>query len=221
MYRYILFDLDGTLTDPREGITKCVQYALRHMGIEEPNLSSLEHFIGPPLYDEFICCYGFSEQQAKESVSVYRERFGRIGWRENLLFDGVPDLLQALRKSGCTLAIASSKPVVFVEKILDLFAIAQFFDVVSGASLDGSVSTKAQVVERALSRLGVVDKSHAVLVGDRMHDVEGAHQNGIACVGLTMGFGGRSELAEAGAEHIVNTMDELQRLLLHDGAMPV
>ena len=209
MYEYILFDLDGTLTDPREGITKSVQHALRGMDIEEPDLTALEHFIGPPLYDEFIRCYGFDDGGAKRAVSLYRERFSVIGWRENLLFDGVHELLSALKRSGKRLAIASSKPTVFVEKILDLFAIACYFDAVSGASLDGVISRKEQVVAQALSMLGVKDKSAAVLVGDRFHDVEGAHRNGIACVGVTFGFGGLEELSHAGADHIAATMDEL------------
>ena len=142
MYQYILFDLGGTLTDPREGITKSVQYALAKMGIEEPDLSALEHFIGPPLYDEFRRCYNFDDAQAKQAVAAYRERFSVHGWKENILFDGVPAMLQTLRDAGKTLAVASSKPTVFVEKILDLFEIAPYFDAVSGATLDGSISTK-------------------------------------------------------------------------------
>ena len=214
MYQYILFDLDGTLTDSREGITKSVQYALDQIGIHEPDLTSLEHFIGPPLYDEFIRCYGFSPEVAKTAVAAYRERYNDIGWKENLLFDGIPAVLKALGDAGRKLGVASSKPKVFVERILNLFDIAQYFDVVSGATLDGKVSTKAQVLDCALHGLGVTDKAQAVLVGDRMHDVEGAKAHGIDCVGVTFGFGGRQELAEAGAAHIVGTMDELQAVLL-------
>lgn len=214
MYQYILFDLDGTLTDSREGITKSVQYALDQIGIHEPDLTSLEHFIGPPLYDEFIRCYGFSPEVAKNAVAAYRERYNEVGWKENLLFDGIPAVLKALGDAGRKLGVASSKPKVFVERILNLFDIAQYFDVVSGATLDGKVSTKAQVLDCALNGLGVTDKAQAVLVGDRMHDVEGAKAHGIDCVGVTFGFGGRQELAEAGAAYIVDTMDELQAVLL-------
>ena len=123
-------------------------------------------------------------------------------------------MLKALGDAGRKLGVASSKPKVFVERILNLFDIAQYFDVVSGATLDGKVSTKAQVLDCALNGLGVTDKAQAVLVGDRMHDVEGAKAHGIDCVGVTFGFGGRQELAEAGAAHIVDTMDELQAVLL-------
>ncbi len=215
MYQYVLFDLDGTLTDSREGITKSVQYALAKMGIDEPNLASLEHFIGPPLYDEFRRCYGFDEAQAKQAVAAYRERFGEIGWKENLLFDGVPTLLETLHAAGKKLAIASSKPTVFVQKILQLFDIAPYFDAVSGATLDGTISTKTQVVEQALTMLAVADRREAVLVGDRFHDVEGADACSIDCVGVTFGFGGLEELQQAGARHIAQNFSQLTELLLH------
>lgn len=213
MYQYILFDLDGTLTDPREGITKSVQYALAKMGIEEPDLTALEHFIGPPLYDEFRRCYDFDDTQAKQAVAAYRERFSVHGWKENLLFDGVPTMLQTLRAAGKTLAVASSKPTVFVKKILELFEIAPYFDAVSGATLDGSISTKAQVVEQALAMLSVRDREDVVLVGDRMHDVEGARSCAIDCVGVTFGFGGFEELHQAGAKYIVRDFAELIQVL--------
>lgn len=214
MYQYILFDLDGTLTDSREGITKSVQYALGKMGIEETDLVSLEHFIGPPLFDEFRRCYGFDEAQAKQAVAAYRERFSEVGWKENLLFDGIPQLLAALQAAGKTLAIASSKPAVFIEKILDYFEIAQYFSVISGATLDGRIGTKTQVVRQALDLLGVTDLTQAVLVGDRMHDAEGAQDCGIDCVGVTFGFGGEDELREAGLTKIAHDMQELQKLLM-------
>ena len=214
MFESILFDLDGTLSDPREGITKSVQYALDKMGIHEPDLTALEHFIGPPLYDEFMRCYGFDDAQAKQAVAFYRERFSEVGWRENILFEGVPGLLQALCDAGKRIAIASSKPTVFVERILHLFEIDRFFDVVSGATLDGTIGTKSQVVEQALHMLYAADRSTAVLVGDRMHDAEGARENGIPCIGVTFGFGGAQELRDAGASYIVHSMDELRALLL-------
>ena len=213
MYQYILFDLDGTLTDPREGITKSVQYALHKMGIEEPDLCALEHFIGPPLFDEFIRCYGFTEEQSKQAVGYYRERFSERGWRENLLFDGVPELLGALRSNGKKIAIASSKPTVFVDRILEYFDIAQYFDVVSGATLDGAVSTKTQVVRQALDMLEVSDLRSAVLVGDRMHDAEGARNCGIDCIGVTFGFGSPEELRGAGVACLAGSMNALAQLL--------
>lgn len=213
MYPFVLFDLDGTLTDPREGITKSVQYALAKMGINETDLSALEHFIGPPLYDEFSRCYGFSDTQAKAAVEAYRERFSSVGWKENILFEDVPELLHQLKRAGCRLAIASSKPTVFVDKILRLFGICDYFDAVSGASLDGKISTKAQVVLQALHMLHALP-DEAVLVGDRFHDVEGARENGIPCIGVTFGFGGKDELLRAGADALADSVLALLPLLL-------
>ena len=183
MYQYILFDLDGTLTDSREGITKSVQYALDKMGIHEPELKPLERFIGPPLYDEFRRSYGFDDAQAKQAIAFYRERFGVVGWKENMLYNGIPELLKALTDAGKTLSTASSKPAFFIDKIVKYFNIDQYFTVVSGATLDGTIGTKAQVTQQALDRLRVQDLSQAVLVGDRLHDVEGAKQCGIDCIG--------------------------------------
>ena len=191
MYQYILFDLDGTLTDSREGITKSVQYALDKMGIHEPELKPLERFIGPPLYDEFRRSYGFDDAQAKQAIAFYRERFGVVGWKENMLYNGIPELLKALTDAGKTLSTASSKPAFFIDKIVKYFNIDQYFTVVSGATLDGTIGTKAQVTQQALDRLRVQDLSQAVLVGDRLHDVEGAKQCGIDCIGVTFGFGDR------------------------------
>ncbi len=214
MYQYILFDLDGTLTDSREGITKSVQYALDKMGIHEPDLKPLERFIGPPLYDEFRRSYGFDDAEAKQAIDFYRERFGVVGWKENLLYDGIPELLKALTEAGKTLSTASSKPAFFVDKIVKYFNIEQFFTVVSGATLDGSIGTKTQVVQQALERLNVQDRSQAVLIGDRLHDAEGARACGIDCIGVTFGFGSREELESAGANHVVDRVDELLPLLV-------
>ncbi len=214
MYQYILFDLDGTLTDSREGITKSVQYALDKMGIHEPDLKPLERFIGPPLYDEFRRSYDFDDAEAKQAIDFYRERFGVVGWKENLLYDGIPELLKALTEAGKTLSTASSKPAFFVDKIVKYFNIEQFFTVVSGATLDGSIGTKTQVVQQALERLNVQDRSQAVLIGDRLHDAEGARACGIDCIGVTFGFGSREELESAGANHVVDRVDELLPLLV-------
>ena len=214
MYQYILFDLDGTLTDSREGITKSVQYALDKMGIHEPDLKPLERFIGPPLYDEFRRSYGFDDAEAKQAIDFYRERFGVVGWKENLLYDGIPELLKALTEAGKTLSTASSKPAFFIDKIVKYFDIEQFFTVVAGATLDGSIGTKTQVVQQALKRLNVQDRSQAVLIGDRLHDAEGARACGIDCIGVTFGFGSREELESAGANHVVDRVDELLPLLV-------
>ena len=214
MYQYILFDLDGTLTDSREGITKSVQYALDKLWIHEDDLTKLEQFIGPPLHEQFMAAYGLDDADAHMAVAAYRERFSVIGWKENILFEEVPQLLSDLKKAGRIVAIASSKPRIFVDKILEYFHVDQYFDVVSGASLDGVVSTKSQVVQQAIAELNILALSEVVLVGDRLHDVEGAHQNGVACIGVTFGFGGREELETAGADVIAESFGELKQLLL-------
>ena len=212
-YTTVLFDLDGTLTDPREGITKSVQYALDKMGIHEPELKPLERFIGPPLYDEFRRSYGFDDAQAKQAIAFYRERFGVVGWKENMLYNGIPELLKALTDAGKTLSTASSKPAFFIDKIVKYFNIDQYFTVVSGATLDGTIGTKAQVTQQALDRLRVQDLSQAVLVGDRLHDVEGAKKTGLSVVGVLYGYGSREELQDAGADYLCETPREVAELL--------
>ena len=213
MYQYILFDLDGTLTDSREGITKSVQYALDKMGIHEPELKPLERFIGPPLYDEFRRSYGFDDAQAKQAIAFYRERFGVVGWKENMLYNGIPELLKALTDAGKALSTASSKPAFFIDKIVKYFNIDQYFTVVSGATLDGTIGTKAQVTQQALDRLRVQDLSQAVLVGDRLHDVEGAKKTGLSVVGVLYGYGSREELQDAGADYLCEIPREVAELL--------
>lgn len=214
---YLLFDLDGTLTDPKLGITTCVQYALKDFGIEEPDLDKLEPFIGPPLKNSFMEFYGFSEEQAQRAVAKYRERFQNTGIFENEIYRGIPQMLKKLQFRGMHMAIASSKPTVFVEKILEYFHIREYFDVVVGSELDGRRGEKEEVVREALRQLfpdGRVDKSRVYMIGDRKFDVEGAKALGIDSVGVTYGYGGMEELKEAHADFIVRSVEELRRFLL-------
>lgn len=214
---YLLFDLDGTLTDPKIGITTCVQYALQSFGIEEPDLDKLECFIGPPLLDSFKEFYGFDDQKAQEAVDKYRERFKDVGIFENELYFGVPEMLKRLTTRGMHLAIASSKPTVFVERILEHFKIRQYFEVVVGSELDGTRVEKAEVVEEALRRLfpgGRVQSNKVYMIGDRKYDVEGAKALGIESVGVSYGYGGIPELRAAHADYIVRSVEELKRFLL-------
>lgn len=219
-FKYCLFDLDGTLTDPKEGITRSVQYALRSFGIEEPDLKKLEGFIGPPLKDSFQEYYGFDEEQAAKAISAYRERFAPIGILENRIFPGIPALLSNLKKRGIALAVASSKPTNFVHRILSHFAIEQFFTVIVGSEMDGSRSAKEEVVDEALKKLGVptlpVEQRHksCAMVGDRKFDIQGAKSNGITGIGVAFGFAKPGELEEAGAAFIAGTVKELEAYLL-------
>lgn len=217
MNQFILFDLDGTLTDPKEGITKSVQYALKEAGIDEPDLDKLEPFIGPPLKDSFIQFYGLSEEQAEQAIKKYRERFEHTGIFENVIYAGIPEMLRKLKARGKRLAVSSSKPGVFVEKILEHFEIKQYFEVIVGSELDGTRAKKEEVVEEALRQLmgGVeVTPEKVAIVGDRKFDIEGGHANNISTIGVTYGYGGMEELKEAKADYIVDSVEGLQSLLL-------
>lgn len=220
MFQYCLFDLDGTLTDPREGIAKSVQYALSKKGINEPDLKKLEDFIGPPLRESFAKKYGMSEEEAKEAVAFYRERFAPIGVLENRIYEGIPELLSELSKQGVKIAIASSKPTVFVNKILEHFDIAKYFDVVVGSELDGKRDAKEAVVEEALRQLGILElpqdkkKIYCAMIGDRKFDMQGAKAHGLTGVGVRFGFAAEGELEAEGADYIAETVEELQQYLL-------
>lgn len=229
MFQYILFDLDGTLTDPKPGITGCVQYALHEMGIEEPDLDRLEIFIGPPLMDSFMEFYGMERQMAERAVEKYRERFAVTGIYENELYPGMKEMLAALKEAGCHLAVASSKPEPFVKRILEHFGIAAYFDAAVGSGLDGSLAQKEDVVREALRRLGEqmdaagsvlpqddsIGKA-AVMVGDRKFDVIGARALGLRCVGVSFGYAQPGELEEAGAWRIADDVESLGRILLEE-----
>lgn len=220
MYQYCLFDLDGTLTDSREGITKCVQYALAKCGIEEPDLKKLECFIGPPLHTSFQKYYGMDRGMAKRAVEFYRERFRPIGIFENQVYEGVPEMLQALSEAGCHLAVASSKPEVFVKKVLDHFDIEKYFSVVVGSGLDGSREKKEEVVEEALRQLGILELSEeerresCAMIGDREFDIQGARAWKLTGVGVRYGFAAEGELEAEGADAIAGTVEELKEILL-------
>lgn len=217
MFSYILFDLDGTISDPKEGITGSVQYALRHFGIEEPDRDKLEPFIGPPLRDSFMQYYGFSAEQAEEATAKYRERFSVTGKYENRLYPGMAELLRDLSLSGVQLAIASSKPTVFVEDILRYFGIRQYFTVVVGSELDGTRDRKEEVVAEVLRQFGergATSPSDVVMIGDRRFDIEGARSAGTHSIGVSYGYSAPGELEEAGAEIIVKDVEGLRRVLM-------
>ena len=209
----ILFDLDGTLTDPMVGITKSVQYALRHYGIEEPDLRQLTPFIGPPLTDSFRRYYQFSEEQAREAVLVYREYYAEKGILENEEIPGIRKMRGELKGAGIRLFVATSKPEVFARRIIGHFRMGEFFTFVGGADLEETRVKKGDVIRYVMEREGIQAES-AVMVGDREHDIIGARENGIACVGVLFGYGSREELEAAGAEQIVKDAVELTRVLI-------
>lgn len=206
---YLLFDLDGTLTDPFIGITRSVQHALKYYGIIENDLSRLAPLIGPPLIDSFRETYHFSEEQAEEAVSYYREYFAERGWRENKVYPGIPELLKHLQEAGHKLYVATSKPTPFAEKILDHFNLSRYFERIEGASLDHTRMRKTEVMRYLLTQAGISEKGQTVMIGDRKFDVAGAHEIGVECIGVLYGYGSREELVSAGADYIVPTVDAL------------
>ena len=210
MIKYILFDLDGTLTNPKEGITKCVQHALRYFGIER-ECDELVSFIGPPLKEQFMKYAALSEKDAEKAVEVYRERFAPIGLFENEIYDGVLEMLQELKNQGKILAIATSKPHVFAQKIADKYGISPYLSHLSGSELDGRNTDKAQVIKNAMAALGAKPQE-TVMVGDRIHDCEGARKCKIKCVGVSYGFAAEGELL-GHAEKIADSPCELLRIL--------
>ncbi len=211
-YQTILFDLDGTLTDPGVGITKSVEYALNRYGITVNDRSELYPFIGPPLVDSFMKYYGFSKKKAFEAVDVYREYFRETGLFENEVYSGVPELLNALKTAKKTLLIASSKPEEFVFTILKHFNLLQYFDFVGGASMDETRAKKEDVLRYVLEKANV-DPAKAIMVGDRKFDVEGAHAFGLDAVAVTYGYGSLEELTETKAEYLANSPQEILSIL--------
>ncbi len=213
----ILFDLDGTLTDSGTGIIKCVQYALNYMGKPEGDADKLRCFVGPPLHKEFMEYAGFTSKEADKAVEQYRERYSTIGIYENRVYDEIPELLTSLKKQGKTLAVASSKPGVFVEEVLKHFDLKKYFDIVVGSELDGRRVEKEEVIEEVLKRLGISkNRERVLMVGDRSYDVEGARKCGLLCVGAAYGYGSREELQKAGAVYVADTVQDLSVLAQTD-----
>jgi len=214
MFEYYFFDLDGTLTDPGIGITNSVMYALKRFGIEVSDRSELYKFIGPPLIDSFENFYGFTKEQAFEALGYYREYFSTDGLFENTVYPDVEASLTVLKNAGAKLVVATSKPEEFSNRILKHFGLDKYFDFVAGATMDEKRSTKAAVIEHALTSLGITNPDNVLMIGDRSHDCIGAGEHGIACAGVLYGYGTITELTEAGAKYIVETPANLASLVL-------
>ena len=213
-YDTVFFDLDGTLTESGSGIMNGVVYALRSVGIEEDNKENLRSFIGPPLIQRFMELYGVDRRTAQKLQSTYRRYYTEKGVYENYVYEGVPAMLDRLRKAGKKLVITTSKPTVYVDIVLDRFDLRKYFDFIASADLEIGRSTKTQVLEYALSSLDITDRSSVVLVGDRMYDAEGARDVGIDCMGVLYGYGTRKELEEEGVSVIADTVARIGDLLL-------
>ena len=214
-YRYVLFDLDGTVTNPEEGITKSFAYALEHMGIHVEELSELRKVIGPPLMQSFDEFYHFTHEEALVATEKYRERYQVTGWAENEVYEGMEEALKKLSEAGMKLILATSKPERFAVKIMEHFDLAKYFTMLCGADdYAKDRSTKEQVVRYAIEQNGITDIGEVIMVGDRKYDVTGAAAVGIETIGVLYGFGDEQELSAAGAVHLVKTPEELVRYLL-------
>jgi len=197
MKQYLLFDLDGTLTDPKVGITTCVQYALQDFGIEEPDLDKLEPFIGPPLKDSFMQFYGMSEEQAETAVAKYRERYNKTYVEESSLYEGIKETIQNLSALGYKHILATAKPQHFADGLLSHYGLTDEFHLSVGATLDKTRDNKIKVLEHILATLGETDMSKLVMIGDREYDLLGAAHFGIDGVGVLYGFGSHEELSSS------------------------
>ncbi|MGE0626080.1 MAG: HAD family hydrolase [Pseudomonadales bacterium] len=211
MLNLVLFDLDGTLTDSRQGIIASIQHALDSLGRPVPPEDSLLWCIGPPLKGSFQRLLG-NDAEAERAVALYRERFGAVGLYENQVYEGIPELLANLHSRGMRLAVATSKAEIYATRIVEHFGIERYFESVFGAELTGERSDKTDLIAWALERTGT-DRSEVVMIGDRSHDMVGARNNGVAGVGVLYGYGSRAELLDGGARAVVDSPRELGRLL--------
>ena len=209
----ILFDLDGTLTDPALGITNAIIYARKKWGMDPGKNEDFYPFIGPPMPQSFTDYWGMDPEDARRFLDDYREYFGEIGLFENTPYPGIVPLLAGLKDRGARLYVATTKPTPFSERIVEKFGMAEYFELVSGSCFDGTRGNKADVIAYARDTCHI-DMSRAVLIGDRMHDAEGAALCGIPCIGVSYGYGGRAELEAAGCLHVVDSVAELEEYLL-------
>lgn len=213
MSTWILFDLDGTLTDNSEGIIKSARFALERMGFPNEPDHVLKRFIGPPLHQSFMEYYGFPEEKAFEAVENYRIRYREKGVYESNLFPGMKALLEKLQASGAKLCVATSKPTCFTEIILKQHSAEGYFTHVVGANLDGTMTDKTEVIQEVLRRIGDA-AADVIMVGDRNYDIIGANNCGLKSAGVYYGFAEPGELEEAGATWIANSVEELGEILL-------
>ena len=217
MFDYYFFDLDGTLTDPAEGITNSFIHAIKYFGLEVPSYEKLCTFIGPPLVATFQNEFGFDDEKSMEGVKKYREYFAQKGIFENKVYDGIENVLAHLQAKGKRLVVATSKPEEYSVKILEHFGLAKYFDFICGSNMDETRSKKEEVIEYALEKCRTADKtgfdkSKVLMIGDREHDIIGAKKNGIKSCGVLYGYGSRQELEAAGADYIVDNVRNLLEL---------
>lgn len=220
MYKYLLFDLDGTITKSEEGIFNCIKYALDWAGIPYPEYRVFRSFIGPSLYDSFVREFGMDDAKAKEMVAKYRERYNVVGLFEAEVYDGVADTLCALKEKGCILSVATSKPTEPTLRILEKFGVGKYFDVVVGSNPDGTGSDKKHIISQVLESFkknhglteDMIKSNQVVMIGDRRYDIEGGKACGLQTIGVLYGYGSREEFEAAGADNIVESPEEILNL---------
>lgn len=214
MYKYIFFDLDGTLTNSSEGIIRSLEYAFDSMGMEIPPRETLKKFIGPPLAVSFRELFHFDDEMSQTMITKYRERYSVKGLFENYPYKGMPELLEIVQNSGKILAVATSKPEHFSVRITDHFDLTKYFDSVTGS--ENEAEDKAAVILKACKRLNIPETEFdsVLMIGDRKHDIIGAHKCGIKCCGVRYGFAPEGEFEEYGADYITDTVEDLKNFLL-------
>lgn len=214
-YKTALFDLDGTLTDPGIGITRCVQYALKELGYPVPIMEELLWFIGPPLRDSFAKILA-SDNFAliEKAVGLYRERYTQQGIFECELYSGIEQLLEKLHENKIDIVLATSKPGVYARQLLEHYNIEKYFKLIVGSKLDGTLSNKNEIIAHIIKKLPVVDKSKIIMIGDRFYDIEGAKENLIDSIGVTYGYGSHKELSEASPTFLAKSVSELYNILI-------
>lgn len=214
-YTTALFDLDGTITDSCPGILTSIRYALKKQGLDEPPEEVLRSFIGPPLKQQFQTVFNLSDEEGDSMVAAYREYYGEKGIFENSVYCGVAEALKSLRDAGVKVLMATSKPEKYARRIADYFGFDKYFDFIGGACMDGSRTVKHEVIQYVLDMCGISgeEKEHAVMIGDRRHDIEGAKLCGLHSIGVLYGYGSREELEKAGAQEIAQTPADVVRLI--------
>jgi len=214
MINTVLFDLDGTLTDSRLGITRSAAYALEDFGIKINNLDELNGFVGPPIRWSFKEFTGFDDAKVEKIVEKFRERYFVTGVYENEMYPGIDTVLQELKNAGKTLMVATAKVTSLADMVLSHFNIAQYFDYVSGSEMDGTRSEKGEIIKYAMEQNNITDVSGCIMIGDRKHDIIGAKSVNMKSIGILYGYGSKEELTKAGADYIINTVNELPAFIL-------
>ncbi|PEO77196.1 HAD family hydrolase [Bacillus toyonensis] len=216
MYTTFLFDLDGTVTDPKKGIVNSVLYALEKVGIEELHVSELDSFIGPPIQQSFVERYNMNEGEVERAVFYFREYLKQRGLLENSVYEGIPNLLKQLKDNGNRLFIATSKPTIFARQVIEHFQLTNYFEDIIGSNLNGTRIKKEEIIAHILLQNEGLNKEEVVMIGDRKHDIIGANHNGIASIGVLYGYGSENELFEVSSTHIAKDIEELHHFCIEN-----